>query len=43
MQDHQKESKRGHKEIQPRGHMRNDHGIKEPEYKARPIQTDRTS
>jgi len=28
MQDHQKESKRGHKEIQPRNHTRNDHDIK---------------
>ena len=31
MQDHQKESKRGHQEIQPRDHTRNDHGIKERE------------
>ena len=31
MQDHQKESKRGHTETQPRDHTRNKHGIKEPE------------
>ena len=31
VQDHQTESKRGHKEIQPRDHTRNDHGFKEPE------------
>ena len=42
MQDHQKESKRGHQEIQPRDHTRNDHDIKEPEEstknpEARPI------
>ena len=30
MQDHKK-SKRGHPEIQPGDHTRNDHGIKEPE------------
>ena len=28
MQDHQKESKRGDQEIQPRDHMRNDRDIK---------------
>ena len=31
MQKHQKESNRGHQEIQPTYHTRNDHGIKEPE------------
>ena len=31
MQDHQKESEREHQEIQPTDHMRNDHGIQEPE------------
>ena len=31
MQDHQKESKRGQQDIQPRDHTRNDHDIKEPE------------
>ena len=31
MQDHQKESKRGHQEIQTRDHTRNDHDVKEPE------------
>ena len=31
MQDHQKESERGHQEIQPRDHATNDHGTKEPE------------
>ena len=31
MQDHQKESKRGHQEIQPSDHTRHDHGIKEDE------------
>ena len=47
MQDHQKESKREHLEIQPRDHTRNDHGIKEPEEsqrnaETRQRQTDRT-
>ena len=28
MQDHKKESKREHQEIQPRDHIRNDYGIK---------------
>ena len=42
MQDHLKESKRGHQEIQPRDHIRNVHNIKEPEEsqknaEARPI------
>ena len=42
-----KENKRGHQEIQPRDHTRNDHGIKEPEESlkeanARPRQTDHT-
>ena len=31
MQDHQKESKKGHWEMQLRYHTRNDHGIKERE------------
>ena len=31
MQDNKIESKRVHKEIQPRDHTRNDHGIIEPE------------
>ena len=31
MQNHEKESKRGHQEIQPIDYTRNDHGIKEPE------------
>ena len=44
MQDHQKERKSGHQEIQPRDHLRNDHGIKESEEspknaEARPKQT----
>ena len=30
MPDHQKESKRGHQEIHPRDHSRNDRDIKEP-------------
>ena len=47
MQDHQKESKRGHHEVQPREHMRNDHGIKESEEspknaEARPRQNEHT-
>ena len=47
MQDHQKESKRGHQDIQPIYHTRNDHGIKQPEEspaneEARPRQTDHT-
>ena len=29
--NHQNESKRGHQEIQPRAHTRNNHGIKEPD------------
>ena len=44
---HQKESKRGHQEIQPRNHTRHDHGIKEPDEspknaEARPRQSDHT-
>ena len=47
MQDHQKESKTGHQEIQPRYHTRNDHDIKEPEEspknaEGRPRQTGHT-
>ena len=47
MQHHQKDSKRGHQEIQPRDHSRNVLGIKEPEEspkkaEARPRQTDHT-
>ena len=47
MQDHQNECKRGHKEIQPRDHTRNDRDIKEPEEslknaEARPVQTNNT-
>ena len=47
MQDHKKESKRGHQEIQPRDHTRNDRGIKEPEEspknaEARSRETDHT-
>ena len=47
MQDHQKQSKGGHEEIQPRDHMRNDLGTNEPEEnpknaEARPRQTDHT-
>ena len=47
MPDHQEESKRGHQEIQPRDHMRNDRNIKEPEKSpenanAWPRQTDHT-
>ena len=45
MQDHQKESKRGHQEIQQRDHKRNDDDIKEPKNNPknaedRPRQTD---
>ena len=47
MLDHQKESKRGLQEIQPRHRTRNYHDIKEPEEcqmnaKARPRHTDHT-
>ena len=37
MQDHQKESKKGHKEIQPKYLTRNDHGVKEPEERMQKI------
>ena len=48
IQDHQKESKTGHQEIQPRDHTRNDHGIKQPDEspknaKARPRQINHAS
>ena len=44
MQDHQNASNRGHQEIQPRDHTRNDSDMQEPEeslknFKARPRQT----
>ena len=47
MQNHQKESKRGHQGIQQRNHTRNDRDIKKPEEspkraEARPRQTDPT-
>ena len=47
MQDHEKESKRRHQEIQPRDHIRNVHSIKEPEEsqknaEGRPISTHHT-
>ena len=47
MQDHQKESKNGHQEINPRYHTRNNHAIKESEEspnnaEVRPRQTDHT-
>ena len=43
MQDHQKESKRGQKEIQPRYHTRNEESEESPtNAEARPRQTDHT-
>ena len=47
MQDHQKESKRGHPEIQSRDHTRNHRGVREPEEipknaEARPRWSDHT-
>ena len=39
MQDHQKETKRGHQEIQPIDNKRNDHGTKDPEESPKNIET----